>query len=69
MFSFKKFIGYLLFSFILLINISAAAFKPIPPGIDRNPFKDFYNEFVGTLEKEPSKINVEKHIRRCPCFG
>ncbi len=71
MFSFKKFIGYLLLSFILLINVSVAAFKPIPPRIDRNPFKDFYNEFVGTLEKEPSKINVEKffvhYIRRCPC--
>lgn len=71
MIGFKKIIRYLLLSFILLMNASAAAFKPIPPEIDTNPFKDFYNEFVGTLKKEFSKISVEKlfvhYIRRCPC--
>ena len=65
MLSLKKFIGYLLLSFILLVNVSAAAFKPIPPEIDTNPFIDFYNEFVGTLKKEFSKINAEKLFSYC----
>lgn len=71
MFNFKKHIGCLLISFILLSNIFVSAFKPIPQNIDKNPFNRLYNEFISVLKDKGSNINVEKffvhYIKRCPC--